>query len=84
MPKSVRTKSVGRKLDMKKRILLAAAVLGVVTAPAFARSFHGGQYPAPPFVAAESALPECGFAATESWGSNGFQYCDPRNIHGSY
>ena len=70
---------------MKKRMLLVAAVLGAVTAPAFARSYHhGGQYPAPPSVAAESALPECGFAATESWGSNGFQYCDPRNIHGSY
>jgi hypothetical protein len=73
-----------RKLDMKNRILLMMAVLGALTAPAFARSHHGGQYPAPRSVAAESALPECGFAATESWGSNGFQYCDPRNIHGSY
>jgi hypothetical protein len=69
---------------MKKRMLLVAAVLGAITAPAFARSHHGGQYPAPPSVAAESALPECGFAATESWGSNGFQYCDPRNIEESY
>lgn len=69
---------------MKYRMLLAAAVLSAVTAPAFARSFDGGQYPAPRSVAAQSALPECGFAATESWGPNGFQYCDPRNVHGSH
>lgn len=69
---------------MKYRALLAAAVLSAVAAPAFARPLHGGQYPAPPSVAAQSALPACGFAATESWGSNGFQYCDPHNVHGSY
>jgi hypothetical protein len=28
------------------------------------------------------ALPECGFAATESFGPNGFQLCDGRNIYG--
>jgi hypothetical protein len=38
-----------------------------------------GQYPAPFALAAQSALPACGFAAVESWGPNGFQYCDPRN-----
>ena len=41
-----------------------------------------GQYPAPAEIAARSALPLCGFAATESWGPNGFQYCDARNVHG--
>jgi len=40
-----------------------------------------GQYPAPPAIAAQSALPDCGFAAIESWGPNGFQYCDSRNVH---
>ncbi len=38
-----------------------------------------GQYPAPAAFAAQSALPACGFAAVESWGPNGFQYCDARN-----
>ena len=39
-----------------------------------------GQYPAPPSIAARSALPACGFAAIESWGPNGFQYCDARGV----
>jgi hypothetical protein len=43
-----------------------------------------GQYPAPAALAAQSALPACGFAAVESWGPNGFQYCDPRNIRPAY
>jgi hypothetical protein len=66
------------------RMVFAAAVLSALAAPAFAQSYHGGQYPAPPSLAAQSALPSCGFAAIESWGSNGFQYCDPGNIQGSY
>lgn len=40
-----------------------------------------GQYAAPPSIAARSALPACGFAAIESWGPNGFQYCDARGVH---
>jgi hypothetical protein len=47
--------------------------------PSFA-AWQGGQQAAPPAVAAQSALPECGFAATESWGTNGFQLCDARNV----
>jgi hypothetical protein len=43
-----------------------------------------GQYPAPFALAAQSALPACGFAAVESWGPNGFQYCDPRNERPAY
>ena len=39
-----------------------------------------GQYAAPPSIAAHSALPTCGFAAIESWGPNGFQYCDARGV----
>jgi hypothetical protein len=38
------------------------------------------QYAAPPSIAAHSALPSCGFAAIESWGPNGFQYCDSRGV----
>jgi hypothetical protein len=43
-----------------------------------------GQYPAPAALAAQSALPACGFAAVESWGPNGFQYCDARNQRPAY
>jgi hypothetical protein len=68
---------------MMYRMALAAAVLSAVPAPALTQSNHGGQYPAPPSLAAQLALPDCGFAAIESGGPNGFQYCDPRNIHGS-
>ena len=63
------------------RTVFVAAVLGAIMAPAFAQSYHGGQHAAPPSLAAQLALPACGFAAAESWGPNGFQYCDPRNIH---
>ena len=40
-----------------------------------------GQQPAPPAVAAQMALPACGFAAVKRWGPNGCQLCDPRNIY---
>jgi hypothetical protein len=43
-----------------------------------------GQYPAPFALAAQSALPACGFAAVESWGPNGFQYCDARHERPAY
>jgi hypothetical protein len=49
----------------------------------FAASCQGGQQPAPPALAAQMALPECGFAATEPWGANGCQLCDGRNTHGA-
>ena len=42
---------------------------------------EGGQQPVPPAVAAQMALPACGFAATERWGPNGCQLCDSRNMH---
>ncbi|HLH92235.1 MAG TPA: hypothetical protein VKX28_27720 [Xanthobacteraceae bacterium] len=41
-----------------------------------------GQAPAPRDLAARIALPACGFAAIESEGPNGFQYCDDHNLHG--
>lgn len=68
---------------MKSCIIAIAAMISVLAAPAFAQSRYAGQYPAPPSIAAQSALPDCGFAATETWGQNGFQYCDSRNVHGS-
>jgi hypothetical protein len=49
----------------------------------FAAYCEGGQQPAPPELAARMALPECGFAATETWGSNGCQLCDARNMYSS-
>ena len=42
-----------------------------------------GQQEAAPALAARMALPDCGFAATESWGANGYQLCDGRNVHQS-
>jgi hypothetical protein len=49
--------------------------------PALAHYCEDGQMPAPPEVAAQMALPLCGFAATNRWGPNGCQLCDPRNMH---
>jgi hypothetical protein len=37
--------------------------------------------PAPPAIAAQMALPLCGFAATKRWGPNGCQLCDARNVY---
>jgi hypothetical protein len=62
-------------------VLLAASLLVPAGSSAFARFLYEGQYPAPPALANRMALPECGFAATERWGPNGFQYCDPKNIY---
>jgi hypothetical protein len=47
----------------------------------FARYCEGGQQPVPPAVAAQMALPLCGFAATKRWGPNGCQLCDARNMY---
>ena len=49
--------------------------------PALAYYCEDGQMPAPPEVAAQMALPLCGFAATKRWGPNGCQLCDARNVH---
>jgi len=61
-----------------------AALIGMVLIAssgnlAFAARVHDGQYPATPERARAYALPDCGFAAVEPWGSNGFQYCDSDN-----
>jgi hypothetical protein len=42
---------------------------------------YAGQYPLPRSLSNQTAQPECGFAAIESYGPNGFQLCDPKNIY---
>jgi hypothetical protein len=49
--------------------------------PASAYYCEDGQMPAPPHIAAQMALPLCGFAATKRWGPNGCQLCDARNVY---
>ena len=68
---------------MMRRALLVAAIvlLETGTPPAIAYSCRDGQMPAPPQVAAQMALPLCGFAATKRWGPNGCQLCDARNVY---
>jgi len=65
-------------------VVTAALMCVVCSSAAFANPHdwsYQGQYPAPPSVSDRAALPECGFAATESWGPNGFQQCDPKNMY---
>jgi hypothetical protein len=60
------------------------AALALVLAggsPALAHYCKDGQEPVPPEVAAQMALPLCGFAATKRWGPNGCQLCDSRNMY---
>jgi len=42
---------------------------------------HEGQYPLQSSLGDRTAQPQCGFAATQDWGPNGFQWCDSKNIH---
>jgi hypothetical protein len=71
-----------KEKTMKYSIMLIGLVLMTSAGKlAFAEPVTGGQYPAPPGLASGSALSECGFAAVESWGPNGFQYCDARNVY---
>jgi hypothetical protein len=61
---------------------LATLFTAVCGQASFAAYRQAGQQEAPPALAAQMALPDCGFAATESYGPNGFQLCDGRNIYG--
>jgi hypothetical protein len=60
-----------------------ALAFGISCSPAYAAAYwpYEGQAPLPPNLSDQTAQPECGFAATESWGQNGFQWCDPKNIY---
>ena len=65
-----------------RHALVSAALLALVgSSQSFAYSCKDGQQPVPPAVAAQMALPLCGFAATKRWGPNGCQLCDSRNIY---
>jgi hypothetical protein len=76
---------------------LAAGVFVASTA-SFAQTFAGpqypdttsardwsypGQYPMQPSLSNRTAQPECGFAATQDWGPNGFQWCDSKSMNPS-
>jgi hypothetical protein len=66
------------------RTVLSIAGLALMLSaggPADAYYCKDGQMPAPPEVAAQMALPLCGFAATKRWGPNGCQLCDARNMY---
>jgi hypothetical protein len=64
------------------RIVLVTALLALfANKPAVAYYCEGGQQAVPPAVAARMALPLCGMAATQPWGPNGCQLCDPRNVY---
>ena len=66
---------------MRKILVSAALVTLLGTTQSFAYYCEGGQQPVPPEIAAQMALPLCGFAATKRWGPNGCQLCDPRNMY---
>jgi hypothetical protein len=67
---------------MRTVLWIAGLALAVSTIqPADAYSCKDGQMPAPPELAAQMALPLCGFAATKRWGANGCQLCDARNMY---
>jgi hypothetical protein len=69
---------------MGYRALFIAALGWLLASSVVWAGPHGwsypGQYPMPRSLNDRSAQPECGFAATESYGPNGFQFCDPKNI----
>ena len=44
---------------------------------------YPGQYPMQPSLSNRTAQPECGFAAMEDWGQNGFQWCDSKSMNPS-
>jgi hypothetical protein len=67
---------------MRYGLLTLATLLTLSgTGPSLAYYCEGGQQPVPPAVAAQMALPLCGFAATKRWGPNGCQLCDARNMY---
>jgi hypothetical protein len=70
-----------RRLMKCISFLLGTFLIASIGNAALAQSCPGGQKPAPAALAAQLALPSCGFAATESWGRNGCQWCDARDMH---
>jgi len=66
---------------MRQIPIAAVLVTFLGTTQSLAYSCVGGQQPVPPEIAAQMALPLCGFAATKRWGPNGCQLCDARNMY---
>jgi hypothetical protein len=65
-----------------RQILISAALLALLgSTESLAYYCVDGQRPVPPEIAAQMALPLCGFAATKRWGPNGCQPCDARNMY---
>lgn len=65
-----------------KKVFISAALLTLLgNNQSLAYYCEGGQRPVPPEIAAQMALPLCGFAATKRWGPNGCQPCDARNMY---
>lgn len=78
------------KMELRMRYLLPTATAALMCAMSYTAAFaspydwpNQGQYPLPPSLSDRTAQPECGFAATESWGPNGFQSCDSKNMYPS-
>jgi hypothetical protein len=74
------------ELRMRYRLptVTAALMCVVYSSAAFASPYewsYQGQYALPPSLSNRTAQPECGFAATENWGPNGFQWCDSKNMY---
>jgi hypothetical protein len=74
------------ELRMKFRLfIVATALMYVVCSSAGFAGRYGwwyqGQYRAPQSLSNRTALPECGFAATQNFGPNGFQWCDSKNMY---
>jgi hypothetical protein len=69
-----------QEIPMKSAMLMSTVIWALGAVPSLAAPSDQGQRAAPPSIASQLVLPDCGFAATESWGPNGFQYCDPKNI----
>ena len=66
---------------MRHALISAALLMLLGSDQSFAYYCAGGQQPVPPEVAAQMALPLCGFAAIKRWGPNGCQLCDSRNMY---
>jgi hypothetical protein len=61
---------------------LATLIAASVGNSAFAQyDCPGGQRPVPPAIAAQMALPLCGFDAARRWTGNMCQLCDSRNMY---
>jgi hypothetical protein len=65
------------EMRMKSAFLMATVL--ALTSGSLSADPWMGQAPEEPYVAYLQALPDCGLAATEDWGRNGFQRCDPSN-----